>query len=76
VETKFGRPVVPGDDPPTDPDFASDAFTVGMCFQVSDVQITLREILASTLGHALNSFIFNTTVVALALNLIFQVPGG
>jgi uncharacterized membrane protein len=70
-----GGLLFPGEQPPTDLDFAYYAFTVGMCFQVSDVQITSREIRISTLGQALISFVFNTTIVALALNLILQVLG-
>ncbi len=71
-----GGLLFPGDEPPTDLDFAYYAFTVGMCFQVSDVQITSRQIRASTLVHAVVAFIFNTTIVALALNLIFRLLGG
>ncbi len=70
-----GGLIFPGEQAPTDLDFAYYAFTLGMCFQVSDVQITSREIRASTLGQALISFVFNTTIVALALNLILQVLG-
>ncbi len=66
----------PGDASPSDVDFAYYAFTVGMCFQVSDVQITSREIRTSTLVHAFIAFVFNTTIVALALNLIFQLLSG
>lgn len=65
----------PGTVSPSDIDFAYYAFTVGMCFQVSDVQITDPEIRRATLGHALISFIFNTTIVALSLNVMFQFLG-
>ena len=65
----------PGTDTPCDLDFAYYAFTIGMCFQVSDVQITAGNIRRTTLGHALVSFIFNTTIVALALNVMFQLLG-
>lgn len=65
----------PGTDKPCDMDFAYYAFTVGMCFQVSDVQITAPNIRRATLGHALISFLFNTTIVALALNVVFQLLG-
>ncbi len=47
-----------------------------MCFQVSDVQVTAPAIRRATLGHALVSFLFNTTIVALALNVAFQLLSG
>lgn len=64
-----------GKEPPDALDFAYFAFTLGMCFQVSDVTITSRHIRRSALGHALLSFMFNTAIVALALNLAFAVLG-
>jgi uncharacterized membrane protein len=60
----------PGDDDPDDFDFAYFAFTIGMCFQVSDVTIETRTIRRAVLGHCLLAFVYNTAVVALALNLI------
>jgi uncharacterized membrane protein len=63
----------PGTERPCDMDFAYYAFTLGMCFQVSDVQITASDIRRATLGHALVSFIFNTTIVALSLNVMLQL---
>jgi len=66
----------PGTDTPCDMDFAYYAFTVGMCFQVSDVQVTAPNIRRATLGHALVAFVFNTTIVALSLNVMFQLLSG
>lgn len=60
----------PGDDDPDDGDFAYFAFTIGMTFQVSDTDITSREIRGTALRHGLLSFVFNTVIVALALNLV------
>jgi uncharacterized membrane protein len=60
----------PGDGPPDDFDFAYFAFTVGMCFQVSDVTISSRQIRRAVLGHAMLSFAYNTVIVALVLNLL------
>jgi uncharacterized membrane protein len=68
-----GGLLFPGTSTPCDMDFAYYAFTLGMCFQVSDVQITAPEIRRATLGHALISFVFNTTIVALSLNVMFQL---
>jgi uncharacterized membrane protein len=41
-----------------------------MCFQVSDVAVTSRNIRRTVLSHTLLSFLFNTVVLALALNLM------
>jgi uncharacterized membrane protein len=57
--------------PPDDMDFAYFAFTIGMCAQVSDVVITSRPIRRAVLLHSLQSFVFNTTVIALMLNVVF-----
>jgi uncharacterized membrane protein len=65
----------PGTETPCDMDFAYYAFTLGMCFQVSDVQVTDAEIRRTTLAHALVSFVFNTTILALSLNVMFQLLG-
>jgi uncharacterized membrane protein len=63
----------PGDRKPSDFDFSYFAFTVGMCFQVSDVTITSPQIRRAVLGHALLSFAYNTVILALALNLLFGI---
>ncbi|MFI5306852.1 MAG: DUF1345 domain-containing protein [Polyangiales bacterium] len=66
-----GGLVFPGERPPADFDFAYFAFTIGMCFQVSDVTISSPVIRRTVLLHALISFAYNTTILALALNLVF-----
>jgi uncharacterized membrane protein len=58
---------------PDDLDFAYYAFTIGMCFQVSDVQISSREIRHVTLLHSIISFAFNTTILALTVNIGVQL---
>ncbi len=63
----------PCTDEPKDLDFAYYAFTIGMCFQVSDVSITRSEIRVTSLVHALISFVFNTTILALTVNVILQL---
>ncbi len=65
----------PGGDPPSDLDFAYFAFGIGMCFQVGDVAVTCTRIRRTVLGHALLSFVQNTVVVALTLNLLFGFLG-
>ena len=61
----------PGDDPPADVDFAYFSFTIGMCFQVSDVVVTSTHCRRAVLLHAVLSFVYNTAILALALNLVF-----
>jgi len=51
-------------------DFIYFGFVVGMTFQVSDVQITNRNIRRLCLLHGLISFAFNTAIVALSINVI------
>jgi uncharacterized membrane protein len=58
---------------PDDLDFAYYSFTIGMCFQVSDVQISSREIRRATLLHSVLSFAFNTTILALTVNIAAQL---
>ncbi|MBS2033540.1 DUF1345 domain-containing protein [bacterium] len=60
----------PGDQPPDDWDFAYYAFTIGMCFQTSDVSVSDRSIRRTTLLHSIISFFFNTAILALTFNLI------
>lgn len=61
---------LPGDEPLDDLDFAYFAFTIAMCFQVSDATISSQQIRRTALGQALLSFLYNTVILALALNLI------
>lgn len=61
----------PGDEPPSDVDFAYFSFTIGMCFQVSDVVVTSTHCRRAVLLHAVLSFVYNTAILALALNLVF-----
>jgi uncharacterized membrane protein len=58
----------PGERLPDYLDFAYFSFVIGMTFQVSDVQITSREIRRLVLVHGILSFGFNTVVLALAIN--------
>jgi len=60
----------PNDKTPDYLDFAYFSFGLGMTFQVSDVQVTSGLIRRLTLLHSLIAFIFNTTFVALIINII------
>jgi len=65
----------PGGEIPDAWDFAYFAFTVGMCFQVSDVVITGRQIRRTVLMHAMLAFAYNTIILGMALNLFFGLLG-
>jgi len=56
-------------------DFAYLAFTVGMCFQVSDTSVTSPQIRRAVLLHACLSFVYNTAILAFVLNLVFGLAG-
>jgi uncharacterized membrane protein len=51
-------------------DFAYFAFTIGMCFQVSDSVVTDRGIRRTVLAHAMLSFAYNTGIIALVLSIV------
>jgi uncharacterized membrane protein len=51
-------------------DFAYTAFTVGMTFQVSDTDITRREMRHQVLRHAFISFLFGAVILATTINVI------
>jgi uncharacterized membrane protein len=60
-----------GQDPePTFRDFAYVAFTIGMTFQVSDTALRETDIRATALRHALTSFVFNTVIIAVTVNIV------
>lgn len=58
------------DDPPQYSDFAYVAFTIGMTFQVSDTDITDTTIRATSLRHALLSYVFGVVIIAAMINLV------
>lgn len=70
---EFGKPHqgldFPGDDEPDYWDFAYFAFTIGMTFQVSDVQITTRYLRRIGLMHSAIAFFFNVFIIAISVNI-------
>ncbi len=60
----------PGTATPTYSDFAYFAFTLGMAFQTSDVQITSPGIRRIALLHSFAAFIFNIGVIAFTINAL------
>lgn len=60
----------PGNEEPDYWDFLYFSFVVGMTCQVSDVQVTSRAMRRITLMHGVLSFLFNTVILALSVNLV------
>ncbi|VTU32865.1 DUF1345 domain-containing protein [Variovorax sp. PBL-E5] len=60
----------PGELDPDYFDFLYYSFVVGMTSQVSDVQVTSREMRRITLIHGVLSFAFNMLVLALSINVV------
>jgi uncharacterized membrane protein len=58
------------DDPPAYSDFAYVAFGIGMTFQVADTSLQTRAFRRTALRHALLSFLFVTTILAVTINMI------
>ncbi|HWJ71194.1 MAG TPA: DUF1345 domain-containing protein [Sphingobium sp.] len=65
-----GGLTIPGQDEPDYWDFAYFAFTLGMTFQTSDVEITHPVIRQVALFHCLAAFIFNLGIVAFTINIL------
>ena len=61
---------VPGTTAPDYADFAYFAFTFGMTFQTSDVQIASRRVRRVVLLHCFAAFVFNIGVIAFAINAL------
>jgi uncharacterized membrane protein len=59
-----------GPEAPTYRDFAYVAFTIGMCYQVSDTTIRDQRIRRTVLSHALLSYVFGAAIVGGSVNLI------
>lgn len=68
--THAGGLKFPGDDKPDYIDFAYYSFVLGMTFQVSDVDITSKRLRRLSLLHSILSFIFNTVMIALTINIM------
>ncbi len=64
------RLIFPGCKMPMYGDFLYFSFTIGMTFQVSDVQIADAELRRIALLHGATSFFYTTGILALAINLV------
>ena len=56
-------------------DFLYFSFVIGMTSQVSDVCVTSKSLRRTVTAHGLLSFIFNVTLLALAINLAASAIG-
>jgi uncharacterized membrane protein len=68
-EKAAGGLAFPSEQSPDQLDFAYFAFTIAVSFAVSDVNVTDRTIRRAVLGHQILSFFFNTSILALVINL-------
>ena len=59
----------PGGGDPDYWDFLYFSFTIGAAVQTSDVAITTPRMRRLVLGHTVVSFLFNTTILAIAVNV-------
>jgi uncharacterized membrane protein len=60
----------PGESEPDYRDFTYFSFVIGMTCQVSDVQVTSREMRRLVLVHGVLAFAFNTVILALTVNVV------
>jgi uncharacterized membrane protein len=65
----------PGDEAPDYWDFLYFSFVIGMTSQVSDVCVTSKSLRRIVTAHSLLSFLFNVTLLALAINLTASAIG-
>jgi uncharacterized membrane protein len=62
-------------EPPAYEDLAYLAFTIGMCFQVSDTTLAAKPVRRLALHHALQSYVFGTVIVAVTINIVAGLIG-
>jgi len=65
-----GGLVFPATAEPAYGDFAYFAFTLGMTFQTSDVEVTAPHVRRVVLLHSFGAFLFNIGVIAFAINVL------
>ena len=69
-EADHGGLKFPGEPRPDFMDFGYFSFVIGMTCQVSDVQVTSRRMRRLALIHGVLSFVYNTAILALSINII------
>jgi uncharacterized membrane protein len=68
-EEAAGALAFPSEQNPDQIDFTYFAFTIATSFAVSDVDVIDRAIRRAVLGHQILSFFYNTSILALVINL-------
>jgi uncharacterized membrane protein len=56
-------------------DLAYVAFTIGMTFQVSDTDLSMKKIRRAAIHHALLSYLFGAVILAIAINTVASLLG-
>ena len=69
VNDPRGGLIFPDTKEPTYLDFVYFAYTIGVASQTADIEISSRPMRAVVLAHSIMSFFFNTTILALTINL-------
>jgi uncharacterized membrane protein len=69
-EDKAGGLDFPSENEPDYWDFLYFSFVIGMTSQVSDIEVTSRSMRRLALFHGILSFFFNTTIVAMTINIV------
>ena len=72
---EYGGLAFPGERPTSYMDFVYFSLSVGAAFQVSDVSVTTSRFRRVVTVHALLGFLFNTCVLALAINVTSGLLG-
>lgn len=70
IPRKPGGMVFPGEEEPAALDFAYFAFAIGTAFATSDVSVSSGKVRRTVLVHSVLAFFYNTTILALVVNLI------
>ncbi|MEJ3404582.1 DUF1345 domain-containing protein [Rathayibacter sp. YIM 133350] len=65
----------PGGEAPDYHDFAYVAFTLGMTYQVSDTNLSSRDIRATALRQSIVSYLFGTVILAATVNVVAGLAG-
>ena len=66
---------LPSGEDPAYIDFAYLSFTIGMTFQVSDIEVTTRALRRLVLWHSFLSYVFGTVIIGLTINVIGGLLG-
>ncbi|MFE2884650.1 DUF1345 domain-containing protein [Streptomyces sp. NPDC059272] len=64
------------DDPPAYRDFFYFSYNLGMTYQVSDTDVSSSTIRSIVLRHSLMSYLFGTSILATAINLVVGIVSG